>query len=221
MSRCRDATWPPWLDVVVAVLLLAALAPLGLGLLLLNGLLAGRPLYRQVRVGRHLRPFTVLKLRTMVDGAEARGTVSVAGDPRVTRLGRLLRRIKLDELPQLVHVARGEMRLVGPRALPPGEVETLPRELAAQVYSIPPGLTGIGSLAFVDEERILARARDPRRAYFDDVLPQKMRLELEYRRRRTALTDLALLLLTVPALLAPGLGRRLAARWLPGSSLAS
>jgi len=206
------------LDAAVAALLLVALGPLLLCLLLANRVVTGRALYRQVRLGRDLRPFALLKLRTMVDGAENAGTVSVAGDPRVTRFGRLLRRLKLDELPQLVHVVRGEMRLVGPRALPPGEIETLPRGLAGEVYAVPPGLTGIAALAFIDEERILARAEQARRTYFDDVLPRKMRLELEYRRRRTALTDLVLLAATLPSLLAPGLGRRVAAALLPDSS---
>jgi lipopolysaccharide/colanic/teichoic acid biosynthesis glycosyltransferase len=132
----------------------------------------------------------------MVDGASAGSSVTVGGDRRVTALGRLLRVCKLDELPQLVNVLRGEMSLVGPRPLTPNEVEAIPPALARQVYAARPGMTGIASLAFIHEEQVLAAAADPQRAYFDVVLPQKVALEIDYAGRRTWLTDLAILAVT-------------------------
>lgn len=190
-------------DASVATVLLAIVAPLLLPLMLVNRIVYGRVLFRQVRLGLDLRPFALFKLCTMVEGAEQAGTVTVAGDARVTTLGRFLRRWKLDELPQLVNVVRRDLRLVGPRALPRSEIETLPRALAAEVYAVPPGLTGIGSLAFIDEERQLAESPDPTRAYFAELLPRKMQIERDYARRRTWATDFGLLLLTVPAILLP------------------
>jgi lipopolysaccharide/colanic/teichoic acid biosynthesis glycosyltransferase len=201
------------LHAAMAAILLVLLAPLLLLLVLANAIVADRVLFRQVRLGRNLRPFTLVKLSTMAEGAEREGTLTLPGDPRVTRLGRFLRRFKLDELPQLLHVVRGEMGLVGPRALPPAEIATLPTTLAAEVYSVRPGLTGIGSIAFIDEEGVLASSGTPRETYFNDVLPRKMQLELDYRRRSSAGRDLALVLLTVPALLFPGTRPRIV-RWL-------
>lgn len=143
------------LDVVGAAALMVATAPLLLALLALIRLVDGAPaLFVQTRVGRHGRPFRMVKLRTMVPGAEerlpdlrARNEVDgpafkLRADPRVTRLGRLLRRSSLDELPQLWHVLRGEMSLVGPRPALPEEVEGWPAE-ARRRLAVRPGLTGL------------------------------------------------------------------------------
>lgn len=200
---------------VFAAGLLLLISPLVLLLALANRLFTGRVFFRQVRLGQDLRPFVLLKFQTMADGAEAGSTVTFEGDPRVTRFGRLLRALKLDEIPQLINIFRGEMGLVGPRPLTPNEIGAIPRPLAEAVYRRRPGLTGISAVAFVDEEQVLARAADPQRAYYEDVLPRKIALELAYVQRRTWLTDLVIIGVTPVAPFMPGLRRLLVARLVP------
>ncbi|MDQ7858925.1 MAG: sugar transferase [Armatimonadota bacterium] len=180
----------------LAAAALVVTAPLLIMLAVADWLATGHVLFRQVRLGRGLEPFVVFKFQTMVDGAHHGSTVTVDHDPRVTSLGRTLRLLKLDELPQLVNIVRGEMAFVGPRPLTPNEIEAVPRQVAEQVYRVAPGLTGISAFAFADEERLLVAAADPQRAYFEDVLPRKMALELAYARRRTWLSDLMIAALT-------------------------
>ncbi len=202
-------------DVCAAVVVLAAVSPLFIVLVIAGRLVSGRAFFRQVRLGRDLRPFVLLKFQTMVNGAGDGSTVTASGDARVTRYGRVLRALKLDELPQLMNILRGEMGVVGPRPLTPNEIDAMPRHLATVVYRAQPGLTGISSLAFVDEERLLAGTGDPERAYFEDVLPRKMALELAYAQRRTWSTDLILVLLTPAAPFLPRLRRRVLVRLVP------
>jgi lipopolysaccharide/colanic/teichoic acid biosynthesis glycosyltransferase len=160
----------------------------------------------QERVGRDGRPFGLLKLRTMVADAPARGAALTApGDPRITRLGGWLRRWKLDELPQLVNVVRGDMSLVGPRPEVPRYVAGYSdRERA--VLRVRPGLTDPASLAFVDEAAVLARYDDCERAYVDEVLPAKLALSLEYLERRTLRSDLGILARTLVRVVSGGRG---------------
>jgi lipopolysaccharide/colanic/teichoic acid biosynthesis glycosyltransferase len=183
-------------DIVVSTGLLLVTAPVLAVIAAANYLATRRVLFRQTRIGLGLRPFTIIKFQTMVDGAAKGSSVTVGGDARVTQIGQLLRACKLDELPQLFNVLRGEMSLVGPRPLTPNEVDAIPSGLARQVYATRPGMTGIASLVFIDEERVLAAAADPQKAYFDVVLPQKVALEIDYAGRRTWLTDLAILAVT-------------------------
>jgi lipopolysaccharide/colanic/teichoic acid biosynthesis glycosyltransferase len=183
-------------DVGVSVSLLLLTSPLLAAVALANYIGTRRILFRQTRIGRGLEPFTIIKFQTMVDGANKGSSVTVGGDARVTPIGQLLRAFKLDELPQLFNVLRGDMSLVGPRPLTPNEVDAIPRQLARQVYATRPGMTGIASLAFIDEEHVLASSADPQQAYFDVVLPQKVALEIDYAKRRTWMTDLAILVVT-------------------------
>lgn len=202
-------------DVVVTGAMLLVASPLFLVLLAVNWLAHGRPFFAQVRLGQDLQPFVLLKFQSMVDGAEDGPTVAAVGDGRVTRYGRVLRLLKVDELPQLLNVLRGDMTLVGPRPLTPNEIEAMPRHVAAVVYRARPGLTGASSVAFVHEERLLAREADPLQAYFADVLPCKMALEMAYAQRRTWANDLALVLVTPLAGVLPGLRQRVLTRLVP------
>jgi lipopolysaccharide/colanic/teichoic acid biosynthesis glycosyltransferase len=155
----------------------------------------GCALHRATRVGRHGREFQLLKFRTMVVGAERIGAaVTGARDPRVTPLGRALRRWKLDELPQLWNVLRGEMSLVGPRPEAPRYVA---RYSIAQraVLSVRPGITGPATLAYRHEERLLA-GDDPERQYVDRIMPAKLAIDLEYLPTRSCWADLRILLRT-------------------------
>lgn len=193
------------LDILMGLAALAVLAPVGLLVGVLNWLFARRVLFRQVRLGRGLRPFVMLKFQTMVDGSSDASTVTVAGDPRLTPIGKALRALKLDELPQLINVVRGEMSLVGPRALPPNEVSRIPPALARQVYSVRPGMTGLATLLLTDEERLLRRVVRAEEYYFREVLPRKMLLESVYVERKTVWFDLLILALTPLSILSPGL----------------
>jgi lipopolysaccharide/colanic/teichoic acid biosynthesis glycosyltransferase len=197
------------LDLGLGLVAITLLAPL-LGLVaLINWAVTRQVFFRQVRIGRGLRPFTILKFQTMVDGPGSASTVTVAGDYRLTPLGRVLRGLKLDELPQLVNVVRGEMSLVGPRALTPNEVDRIPGEVAARVYTVRPGMTGLASLVFSNEERILADAPRPEDYYFGVILPQKMALETVYVQRKSLWLDALILIVTPLAILAPGVARAL------------
>ena len=201
------------IDILMAASVLVLTAPVVAAVAGLNWVTTRRVFFIQTRIGRDLQPFGIVKFQTMVDGAAETGTVTVHGDRRVTSLGRVLRTLKLDELPQLINVLRGEMSLVGPRPLTPNEVAAIPAGLAHRVYAARPGMTGIAALAFIDEERLLAAASNPEAAYFERILPQKVALELAYTQRRTWWTDLAILLLT-PLAGVSGTLRRAAMRWL-------
>lgn len=161
----------------------------------------GPVLFRQERIGRDGRPFTLLKLRTMREGA-AGLQLTAAGDPRITPVGRWLRRFKLDEMPQLWNVMRGDMSLVGPRPEVPRFVN--PSDpLWSQVLSVRPGLTDPVTLRLRDEEELLKRAggEDVEGYYREQLLPWKLRGYREYLDRRSWTTDLAVLGATALAVL--------------------
>ena len=201
------------LDVTVSAVVLAALLPVLLLIALANRVLTGHVLFRQVRVGRALRPFVMLKFQSMVDAPPGASTITASGDRRITPLGHVLRALKMDELPQLVNVLRGEMSLVGPRALTPNEVARVGDATAARVYSVRPGMTGLAQLVFSDEERVLAAAADPEGHYFDTILPRKMAIESVYIQRKSLWLDLAIMVLTPAAILLPAFTRRVVQRW--------
>ena len=160
----------------------------------------GPVLYRGVRVGRFGRPFCMLKFRTMVADAEKRGGSSTGDDdPRITRAGRLLRRLKLDELPQLLNVLRGEMSLVGPRPQVPWAVELYTPE-QRRLLEVRPGITDYASLRFRNEGEILKGADDPDEAYLRLIAPEKIRLGLYYVDHHNLWVDLKILAATAAAL---------------------
>jgi lipopolysaccharide/colanic/teichoic acid biosynthesis glycosyltransferase len=159
----------------------------------------GPVFFRQTRVGREFRPFRIIKFRTMVTDAERRGgKLSVGADPRITRIGRELRRLKLDELPQLLNVLAGDMSLVGPRPEVPEYVERFQAEYA-DILTVRPGMTDLASLKYRDESALLAAAADPAAEYVRVILPDKIRLAREYVRRSSLRLDLSLILRTLGA----------------------
>ena len=188
-DRARHA-----LDVLVAGVLLVPAAPLLAVLaLLVRATSRGPALFVQERVGRDGRTFGLLKLRTMVADAATRGSaLTRPRDPRITPIGAVLRRFKLDELPQLVNVLRGDMSLVGPRPEVPRYVAGYSARERA-VLRARPGITDPASLAFADEAAVLARFDDCERAYVETVLPAKLALSLSYLERRTLWSDLGVL----------------------------
>lgn len=149
------------------------------------------PIFRQTRVGRDFRPFQILKLRTMrrdEDGA----LITAGGDPRLTRIGAMLRRTKLDEIPQLVNVLKGDMSLVGPRPEVPLYVDRF-RDDYAVILEVRPGITDRASLKYRNEAELLAAAPDPEALYVDRILPDKIRLAKQYVAGRSMREDLGIL----------------------------
>jgi lipopolysaccharide/colanic/teichoic acid biosynthesis glycosyltransferase len=151
----------------------------------------GPVLFRQRRVGRDKRLIETLKLRTMV-ASTGGPQITAGGDPRITRVGQFLRRTKLDELPQLWNVLRGDMSLVGPRPEVPRYVETYRPEWQ-KLFSVRPGITDLASLTFRDEESLLAAARDRERAYREVIMPAKLALALEGVERSSLRHDLGII----------------------------
>jgi lipopolysaccharide/colanic/teichoic acid biosynthesis glycosyltransferase len=186
-------------DAIASLLALAVLSPFFLVIAALIKLDSpGSVFFRQQRLGQGARPFMIYKFRTMQADAPARGPrITVHADPRVTRLGRVLRRFDLDELPTLLNVLRGEMSFVGPR---PELPEYLPyySEEQKQVFTVRPGLTDPGTLAFRNEAALIddARAED---VYAREILPRKLALNLEYIRSRSFLADAAIIARTLAA----------------------
>lgn len=181
------------IGLVASVLLLPLVLPLALALRLDS---RGQAIYRATRVGRDGRPFACFKLRTMADDANDSGpAVTGRQDPRVTRVGRVLRRYRLDELPQLWNVARGDMLLVGPRPEDPRFVD-LTDPLHRVVFTAMPGITGLTQLAFAEEADMLD-ASDPEAHYRQVILPRKLAIDADYLRRRTTSLDLWILGQTV------------------------
>lgn len=160
----------------------------------------GPVFYRGVRVGRYGKPFRIFKFRTMVVDAEKRGGASTADDdPRITRIGKFLRHYKLDELPQLINVIKGEMSIVGPRPEVPQYVKMFTGEEKA-ILSVRPGITDWATLWNPDEGAVLAGSPDPERLYVEKIRPEKIRLQLEYVRRRSIWIDLTIILQTLAAI---------------------
>jgi lipopolysaccharide/colanic/teichoic acid biosynthesis glycosyltransferase len=157
----------------------------------------GTVFYRQERVGRAGVPFRIWKFRTMVAGAASLGgALTVGDDSRITEVGRLLRRFKLDELPQLANVLTGEMSLVGPRPEVPRYV-ALYTEAQRRVLDLVPGITDPASIAYRDEATLLAQRPDPEAAYVQEIMPDKIRLNLEYAGRASVRSDLGLIWRTI------------------------
>lgn len=165
----------------------------------------GPILYRGVRAGRGGVPFRILKFRTMVSDAESRGgTTTAEGDPRITRVGAFLRRYKLDELPQLINVLRGEMSLVGPRPEVLEYTEAY-SEAERAILSVTPGITDYSSLEFIDLQSHVGGA-DADEVFRRNVLPRKNRLRLKYVEEQSVATDLKILARTLGRLTARALG---------------
>lgn len=184
-------------DIVVSATAILLLSPVLLVLVLLVKLSSpGGAFFRQTRVGRAGRSFQLLKFRSMRPGSEAQGQITVGGrDPRITGIGYFLRKSKLDELPQLLNVLKGDMSIVGPRPEVPKYVALYTPEQRA-VLNVRPGITSAASIAYMDENELLGRSADPERTYVEEVMPAKLALDLDYVRNGGALKDLGIILRT-------------------------
>jgi len=189
-------------DLVCASLGLLVLAPVLLLMALAIKLDSPGPVFfRQERVGRFGQPFRIHKFRTMRHDPAGQGLqITVGADRRITRVGGLLRRTKLDELPQLIDVWLGTMSLVGPRPEVPRYVAHYPVELRDKVLSVRPGITDIASIEYRDESQVLAQAADPEQAYIQQVLPHKLALAASYVDQASVWLDIKLILRTIAAI---------------------
>lgn len=186
-------------DLIVATAGLLALWPLFVAVALIIKIDSPGPVFfRQERVGRGFSTFTMLKFRTMATGAD--GPLLTAGeDPRITRVGHVLRRTKIDELPQLINVVKGEMSLVGPRPEVPRYVHMFRHEYES-ILRCRPGLTDPASLEYRDEAAVLAAADDPEQLYIAEVLPHKLALSRTYAEESSLWLDLRIILRTLKAM---------------------
>ena len=188
-------------DIIVSFLGLVILSPVFLVILTLIKLEDGGPVfYRGVRLGRLGKPFRMFKFRTMVVHADKIGGPSTADDdPRITKIGRIIRKYKLDEIPQLINVLRGEMSFVGPRPEVQYYVNMFTEEEKA-ILSVRPGITDWASIWNPDEGALLAGSPDPEKMYMEKIRPEKIRLQLKYVGEHSFLTDLEIIFKTVTRL---------------------
>lgn len=161
----------------------------------------GGGFYLQKRVGENGKDFNLYKFRTMSAGADKKGLLTVGGsDARITKAGGILRRFKLDELPQLFNVLKGDMSLVGPRPEVRKYVDLYSPDQQI-VLSVKPGITDYASIEFVEENRLLGLAKDPENAYINDIMPQKIRLNLKYIKNRSVKEYFRVIFLTFKAII--------------------
>jgi lipopolysaccharide/colanic/teichoic acid biosynthesis glycosyltransferase len=181
-------------DVIASAIGLLLLSPV----LLLTALLVkltspGTVLFLQQRVGRGGKLFSILKFRTMVQEApKLGGPITFGADARITPLGKFLRKTKIDELPQLLNVLKGDMSVVGPRPEVPRYVEMFSKDYV-EILRVRPGMTDLASIEYVDEAATLGQSPDPEKEYVERVLPEKIRLAHDYVRRQSLLLDLGII----------------------------
>jgi lipopolysaccharide/colanic/teichoic acid biosynthesis glycosyltransferase len=185
-------------DICLALAALALVAPLlGLVALLIKCDSKGAVFFKQERMGKGFRPFLIYKFRTMKESSNSNSRlVTVDRDPRITRVGWFLRMTKIDEIPQLINVLKGEMSFVGPRPEVRQYVEFFHREYE-EILSVRPGITDLASLKYRDEAAFLARAADPEEEYLTHVLPDKIKLAKEYLQHSSFFFDLSLIFKTL------------------------
>lgn len=189
--------WKRFFDIVVSLLGILVTSPILLVVSLLVKLTSKGPVfYKQERIGKGEKPFFILKFRTMVVNADQQGLkITVGGDKRITGVGMVLRKTKLDELPQLFNVLFGQMSLVGPRP-EVAEYVAMYTEEQKKVLSVRPGITDYASVCFRNENEILAQAEDPQKEYIEHIMPLKLRYNAKYIEEMSIWTDLKLIFLT-------------------------
>ncbi len=185
-------------DIFFSFIGLLVLSPLFAAVAMLIKLDSRGPVFfRQTRIGRHFKPFVIYKFRTMREGAEKEGAlITVGGDARVTKVGHFLRTYKIDELPQLINVLRGDMSLVGPRP-EVSEYVQLFRADYEKLLRVRPGITDPASLRYSEEEAVLASACNWQEDYLQRILPEKIKLSMRYVEDHSVFKDFTLILQTI------------------------
>ena len=196
------------MDIIFSILALLLLVPLFVPIILLLLLTAeGYVLYFQERLGYKNKPFQIWKFATMLKNSlqMGSGTITLKDDFRVTSVGKFLRKTKINELPQIVNILKGDISFVGPRPLILSSFEVYSESIQSKIYNVQPGLTGIGSIIFRDEESLLSAIKDedPHVYYKRVIAPYKGDLELWYQKNRSLLTDFKILFITAWVVLFP------------------
>ena len=192
MTRLCDA----FLSFVVILILLPLLAPISI-LLLCTG--EGKVFYRQERVGREKKPFKLLKFATMLENSPnlPGGDITSGNDPRVLPVGKILRKTKINELPQLLNILLGDISIVGPRPLTPRNFYYYDKKTQDTISKVKPGLTGVGSIVFRDEESIIRNSsKSPEACYKEDITPYKGELEKWFYKNQSLYLYFSLIFLT-------------------------
>lgn len=192
-------------DILIATVALIFLSPLfiiSIIILLLTG--EHKVFYLQKRIGYKNRIFNIWKFASMVKNSTNIGTgeITLRNDPRVTKFGRILRMTKVNELPQIINVLKGDMSIVGPRPLMEVSFKLYPGEVQQKIYNSKPGMTGIGSIIFRDEEKVVSDAEDPK-AMYANIYVYKGTLELWYQKNASLYTDFRIIFLTAWSILVP------------------
>lgn len=193
------------IDLLIATIALVVLSPIlipSIIILLLTG--EHKVFYLQKRIGYKNRTFNIWKFATMLKNSPNIGTgaITLRNDPRVTKFGKFLRITKVNELPQIINVFKGDMSIVGPRPLMEVSFKLYPEQVQKVIYNSKPGMTGIGSLIFRDEEKIVSDAEDPK-AMYATIYPYKGALELWYQKNASLYTDFMIIFLTAWSILFP------------------
>ena len=191
-------------DITLSLIGLTVMLPLfALVAILIKIDSSGPVFYKHRRVGKNFKPFGVYKFRTMVKDADKIGPqITSGGDPRITTIGRFLRKSKIDELPQLINVLKGDMSLVGPRPEVEGYV-TLYKKDYQEILKVRPGITDISSVIYRDEESVLKEQPDPEEYYKNILLPKKIQLAKKYVKNQSLLLDLKIILATILKVIFP------------------
>jgi lipopolysaccharide/colanic/teichoic acid biosynthesis glycosyltransferase len=193
-------------DIFFSLLALLFLLPFFIPIILILSLTGEREIfYLQERVGRHGTRFSLLKFATMLKESPSIGSgeITIKNDPRVLPFGRLLRKTKLNELPQLINILLGDISIVGPRPMVPNTFTKYSEEAKTKLSKIQPGLTGIGSIVFRDEELFLNNKEDPRKFYDEHIIPYKNELEIWFFNNNSLLLYFKIILCTAWVILFP------------------
>ena len=202
--RVRELAIKRVIDIIGALILLLALAPSMLGIAMLVRLRSGKPvLYREQRVGRGGKPFTLFKFRTLDEGSASARSIAPEDDPRITMVGLPLRRTRLDELPQLYNVLVGDMSLVGPRPMVQRHADALDDATRQAVLSVRPGVTDPASVLFFAEDAVLAGRPNAEAEYLQLLLPAKAKVQLDYLQHWHLMMDLRIILRTLARVWSP------------------
>ncbi len=194
------------LDLLIAVMALIILLPVFVPVIFILAFSGEREIfYFQERIGFRNKPFNIYKFATMVKDSPNIGTgiITLRNDPRVTPVGRILRLTKINELPQIFNVLFGDMSIVGPRPLMRKSFEIYAPEVQQTIYSVLPGITGIGSLIFRDEENMVSSSPDPQHVYQEVIYPYKGQLEMWYQQHASLWVDIKIIFLTAWSILFP------------------
>ncbi len=201
-KRSLSLFWKRIFDIFVAALLLVLTSPVFAVLAVwIKADSKGPVFFRQVRITQFGRSFRIFKFRTMVQNAERLGSqVTVSNDARITKVGRVIRKLRLDELPQLLNVLKGDMSFVGTRPEVKKYVDAYTEEMYATLL-LPAGITSEASICYKDEERLLESAENADETYINVILPEKMKYNLEAIRKFSILSDMGIMLKTLVAVL--------------------